>query len=58
MPTFSISLVLIDFCEFTNLSAGGSFLPSKYGFNVATPELIHNKLGSSTGTKLTDSKKW
>ena len=24
--------------------------PSKYFFNVATPELIHNKVGSSTGT--------
>jgi hypothetical protein len=33
--------------------------PSKYFFNVATPELIHNKDGSLTGIKLADgSMSW
>src|SRR5699024_12627808 len=49
-PTFSISFVRIDFCALTIRGLSGITRPSKYFFNVATPLLIHSKVGSSFGT--------
>src|SRR5699024_565961 len=57
-PTFSISFVRIDFCALTIFGLSGTIVPSKYFFNVATPLLIHNKLGSSFGTRETLFSTW
>src|SRR5699024_12762992 len=42
--------VRILFCEIVLRGFSGITETSKYLLNVATSELIHNKLGSSTGT--------
>jgi hypothetical protein len=48
-PTLKISLVLIARWQLTKRLAGGETTAAKYGFKVATPELIHNNEGSLTG---------